>query len=46
MATPIVGSSFLEILALFEDDAETSHVVMVGEIGGDEEEKAAAFIEA
>ena len=42
---PIVGSSFLEILALFEADAQTQQVVMVGEIGGDEEEKAAAFIE-
>jgi succinyl-CoA synthetase alpha subunit len=43
---PVVGSSFLEILALFEADALTEQVVMVGEIGGDEEEKAAAFIEA
>jgi succinyl-CoA synthetase alpha subunit len=43
---PVVGSSFLDILALFEADAETEQVVMVGEIGGDEEEKAAAFIEA
>jgi succinyl-CoA synthetase alpha subunit len=43
---PVVGSSFLEILALFEADAQTRQVVMVGEIGGDEEEKAAAFIEA
>ncbi len=43
---PIVGASFLEILALFEADAQTQQVVMVGEIGGDEEEKAAAFIEA
>jgi succinyl-CoA synthetase alpha subunit len=43
---PIVGSSFLDILALFEADAQTEYVVLVGEIGGDEEEKAAAFIEA
>ena len=43
---PVVGSSFLEILALFEADPQTEQVVMVGEIGGDEEEKAAAFIEA
>ena len=43
---PIVGSSFLDILALFEADPQTEQVVMVGEIGGDEEEKAAAFIEA
>jgi succinyl-CoA synthetase alpha subunit len=43
---PIVGSSFIDVLSLFEADPETEHVVMVGEIGGDEEEKAAAFIEA
>jgi succinyl-CoA synthetase alpha subunit len=43
---PIVGSSFIDVLALFRDDAQTEHVVLVGEIGGDEEEKAAAFIEA
>jgi len=42
---PIVGSSFVDVLRLFEDDAETKYVVMVGEIGGDEEEKAAEFIE-
>jgi succinyl-CoA synthetase alpha subunit len=41
---PVVGSSFLEILALFEADSQTEQVVMVGEIGGDEEEQAAAFI--
>jgi len=43
---PVVGTSFLDVLALFEADEETSQVVLVGEIGGDEEEKAAAFIEA
>jgi succinyl-CoA synthetase alpha subunit len=43
---PIVGSSFIDILGLFEADPETKYVVMVGEIGGDEEEKAADFIEA
>ena len=43
---PIVGSSFIDILRLFQDDPETEYVVMVGEIGGDEEEKAAEFIEA
>ncbi len=42
---PIVGSSFIDILAKFEDDPETEYVVMVGEIGGDEEEKAAVYIE-
>jgi len=43
---PVVGSSFVDVLTLFEADAQTEQVVMVGEIGGDEEEKAAAFIEA
>jgi len=43
---PVVGSSFIDILRQFEADEETKYVVMVGEIGGDEEEKAAAFIEA
>ena len=42
---PVVGSSFIDILARFEEDDETEHVVMVGEIGGNEEEKAAEFIE-
>ena len=41
---PVVGSSFIDILEKFEADPETELVVMVGEIGGDEEEKAAAFI--
>jgi succinyl-CoA synthetase alpha subunit len=43
---PVVGSSFIDMLALFEADAQTEQVVMVGEIGGDEEEKAAEFIES
>jgi succinyl-CoA synthetase alpha subunit len=43
---PVVGSSFVGVLELFERDDQTDRVVMVGEIGGDEEEKAAAFIEA
>ena len=34
---PVVGSSFVDVLALFEADPETEQVVMVGEIGGDEE---------
>jgi len=42
----VVGSSFIDILGKFEADAETETIVMVGEIGGDEEEKAARFIEA
>ncbi len=43
---PIVGLSFIDVLERFEADPETDLVVMVGEIGGDEEEKAAAFIGA
>jgi len=42
---PVVGSSFIDVLAKFESDPETGYVVMVGEIGGDEEEKAARFIQ-
>jgi succinyl-CoA synthetase alpha subunit len=41
---PIVGSSFIDVLERFEADPETDLVVMVGEIGGDEEEKAGDFI--
>ena len=41
---PVVGSSFIDVLARFEDDEQTELIVMVGEIGGDEEEKAAAYI--
>jgi succinyl-CoA synthetase alpha subunit len=41
---PIVGSDFIDVLTLFEDDPETELIVMVGEIGGDAEERAADFI--
>ena len=41
---PVVGSSFIDILERFEADPETESVVLVGEIGGDEEEKAARYI--
>jgi succinyl-CoA synthetase alpha subunit len=43
---PVVGSGFIDILERFEADDETELIVMVGEIGGAEEEKAAAYIEA
>lgn len=43
---PIVGTGFIELLELFEQDDETEAIVMVGEIGGQEEEKAAAYIQA
>ena len=42
---PIIGSSFVDVLGWFEDDADTEIVVMSGEIGGNDEEKAAEFIE-
>jgi len=42
---PVVGSSFIDVLERFEADPETELVVMVGEIGGDEEEKAAQFVQ-
>jgi len=41
---PIIGSDFIDILTLFEEDPETELIVMVGEIGGDDEERAADFI--
>jgi succinyl-CoA synthetase alpha subunit len=43
---PVVGSSFVDVLEKFESDPDTELVVMVGEIGGAEEEKAAEFISA
>ena len=43
---PIVGSTFVDILELFQDDPETNGIVMIGEIGGSKEQDAAAFIEA
>lgn len=43
---PILGSGFLNMLELFEKDAVTEAVVMIGEIGGQEEEAAAEFIRA
>ncbi len=41
---PINGSSFLDILALFEQDPETEAVMMIGEIGGPQEAEAAQFV--
>jgi succinyl-CoA synthetase alpha subunit len=41
---PVVGSSFVDVLRRFEADEETETVVLVGEIGGDEEEKAASYV--
>lgn len=41
---PIPGSSFIDILELFQQDAQTEVIVMIGEIGGNAEEAAAAYI--
>jgi succinyl-CoA synthetase alpha subunit len=41
---PIVGTSFIDVLRMFNADPATEAIVMIGEIGGDEEEKAAAFV--
>ncbi len=43
---PIVGTTFIDALRLFNDDPETEAVVMIGEIGGAEEEKASEYIAA
>ena len=42
---PIPGSSFIDMLKLFEDDSQTEAIVMVGEIGGTAEESAAEYIQ-
>jgi succinyl-CoA synthetase alpha subunit len=41
---PIIGTSFVDVLELFEADAATEAIVMIGEIGGSDEEEAATFI--
>jgi succinyl-CoA synthetase alpha subunit len=41
---PIIGSDFIDILTLFEEDPLTEQVVIIGEIGGSDEERAADFI--
>ncbi|MEV5981293.1 succinate--CoA ligase subunit alpha [Streptomyces sp. NPDC052114] len=42
---PVVGTTHIDCLAAFEDDPDTELVVLIGEIGGDAEERAAAYIE-
>ncbi len=42
---PIIGTTHIDCLQAFQDDPETDAIVMIGEIGGDAEERAAAFIE-
>jgi succinyl-CoA synthetase alpha subunit len=41
---PIIGTSFVEVLRLFQDDPQTEAIVLIGEIGGTDEEDAATFI--
>ncbi|WP_030900349.1 succinate--CoA ligase subunit alpha [Streptomyces sp. NRRL F-5126] len=41
---PVVGTTHIDCLAAFEDDPETELIVLIGEIGGDAEERAAAYI--
>ncbi len=43
---PIIGTTHIDALAAFQDDPETDAIVMIGEIGGDAEERAAEFIKA
>ena len=43
---PVIGTTHIDALAAFQDDPETDAVVMIGEIGGDAEERAADFIKA
>jgi succinyl-CoA synthetase alpha subunit len=43
---PVAGSSFVEVIKLFQEDEQTKAILMMGEIGGTAEEQAAAFIKA
>lgn len=43
---PVIGTAFVDVLAMFEDDPQTESVVLIGEIGGTDEEQAAEFISA
>ncbi|MCK4296128.1 MAG: succinate--CoA ligase subunit alpha [Candidatus Marinimicrobia bacterium] len=43
---PIIGTSFVDLLELFEKDKETEAVILIGEIGGTDEEKAAEYIKS
>lgn len=43
---PVLGSSFVDLLGLLQEDPQTEAIVLIGEIGGTEEEEAAAFIKA
>jgi succinyl-CoA synthetase alpha subunit len=41
---PIIGTDFVDVLQMFEDDPKTEQIVLIGEIGGTDEQRAAAFI--
>ncbi len=41
---PVIGTNFIDVLRAFQDDADTDQIVMLGEIGGTDEQKAAAFV--
>jgi succinyl-CoA synthetase alpha subunit len=41
---PINGTSFIDVLKMFEEDPETEQVILIGEIGGNDEQLAAAYI--
>ncbi|TKJ37746.1 MAG: succinate--CoA ligase subunit alpha [Planctomycetes bacterium B3_Pla] len=41
---PVVGTGYIDLLEMFENDEQTEAIVLIGEIGGEEEEKAASFI--
>ncbi|ADV62267.1 succinyl-CoA synthetase (ADP-forming) alpha subunit [Isosphaera pallida ATCC 43644] len=43
---PVNGTSFVEVLRMFQEDPDTDAVIMMGEIGGDAEERAAAFVKS
>lgn len=41
---PIIGTDYIDLLEMFENDQDTEAIILIGEIGGEEEEKAASFI--
>jgi succinyl-CoA synthetase alpha subunit len=43
---PVHGMKFIDVIKLFQDDPQTKGIVMVGEIGGSEEEEAAEYIKS